>query len=170
MIEKKLKICSVCEKPSILWKSSPKMCRECAVRSVHKSDEYKAKHPKQTFAEAISTPQIKKVSDKKKLEIKESGNYYKKAIGQNIIDNNGKCLCENCKQQIKVPTGRNCCHIIGKGADLTLYYHPLNNFILGKGEVFNECSCGWLFDESGKKDTLNIYAEYLHRKELLNDK
>lgn len=32
MIKTKLKICSACKRESILWKSSPKLCRDCAAK------------------------------------------------------------------------------------------------------------------------------------------
>lgn len=64
MIERKLKICSVCEKPSILWRSSPKMCRQCAVKYANQSMIKHQNH----------VPQIKKTAIKKKFP-KVSGQY-----------------------------------------------------------------------------------------------
>ena len=149
----KLKICSFCGKPSRLWKANPKSCAICWQKNKPKTED-------KTLNKSIA---------KRTESIKESSNYYKKAIAQNIINNKGKCLCDECKQPIKAPTGRNCCHIIGRGANEKLYHHPLNNFILGKGEMFGECSCGAKFDDMGLKSEMNIFKEYEHRRELLNN-
>lgn len=142
----KLKICSFCGKETILWKANPKACKECW-----------AKHKPKVESEA------KKESIKKRTEsIKSSGAYYKRAIGQNIIDNKGKCLCDNCKAVIYPANGSNVSHIISKGSNAALYHHKLNNFIL----CFD---CEQKFSNEGKRSEMNIFKEYEHRKELLNN-
>ena len=72
------------------------------------------------------------MTETKKSEIKESGNYYRLAIALNIIKNKSVCRCDECGSPIKHPTGRNVCHIIGSGANKELYLDKRNNFILGK--------------------------------------
>ena len=61
----KLKICSVCGLPSVLWRSSPALCKNC--------DQRRRNSLKQTMDGLIAKPvkvyqtkQIKKVSDKQK--------------------------------------------------------------------------------------------------------
>ena len=108
------------------------------------------------------------MTETKKSEIKESVNYYRQAIALNIIKNKSVCRCDECGSPIKHPTGRNVCHIIGSGANKELYLDKRNNFILGKGEMFGECNCGWSFDESGEKSEMEIYPKYLEIRETLN--
>jgi len=110
---------------------------------------------------------IPKMTEKKKAEITQDALYYKKAIGENIIKNGGKCRCDECGHEIKMPRGANCCHIVGKGADLTLYHHPLNHFVLGKGEIFGECNCAATFDDKGEKHTMKIYPRFLEIREKI---
>jgi len=66
----KLKICSVCNDPCVLWVSTPKMCRNCAVLSKAKEKQQQARLTQtEDGAEAkvfpvkkYQTVQIKKVS------------------------------------------------------------------------------------------------------------
>lgn len=142
----KLKFCSECGKETVLWKSSPKLCKNCAGKLSPKRES-----------------ESKKDSIKRRTEsIKSSGNYYKKAIAQNIIDNKGKCLCDNCKHEIVTPSGSNVSHIVSKGNNATLYHHELNNFIL----CFD---CEQKFSNEGKRIEMNIFQEIEYRKELLNN-
>lgn len=50
-MQPKLKICSACNKPSILWKSNPKLCKPCAMKAggskpINKVSVSKAKQDK----------------------------------------------------------------------------------------------------------------------------
>ena len=149
----KVKYCSECGFPKI-W--SKNLCRTC----YYKSDHYKNKHP--TFNKPQLPHPIKKVSDKRSGQITENKKYYKRAIGENIIKNKGKCRCENCNVEIYPASGSNVSHIIGKGANSALYLHPLNHFIL--------CfECEQMFSNEGKRSEMKIFAEYEHRRELLNN-
>lgn len=64
--------------------------------------------------------------------------------------------------------GRAVCHIISGGANGALYLEPENHFVLGRGELFGECNCGWKFDESGERETMKIWPVAAERIERLN--
>jgi len=149
VITRKLKPCKGCDKLSYIWARGK--CKPCAL---------KEKPPKK----------IQPVSEKKKQEIKTSNQYYRWAIDKNIIKNKGVCRCDECGEEIKSPSGRNICHIVSGGANKALYLEPINHFILGKGETFGECSCGWKYDESGEKEKMNIYPRHVEVREILNNK
>jgi len=38
-MERKLKICSDCGKPSVLWRSTPKLCKDCAMKPENKKKD-----------------------------------------------------------------------------------------------------------------------------------
>lgn len=101
-----------------------------------------------------------KISDKQSDKIKVDREYYAKAIHANIVKNKGKCKCDECGHKIDYPIGRNVAHLIGKGANLALYHDIRNHVILGKGEMFNECNCLWILDESGEWEKMKL-AEHI---------
>lgn len=148
------KQCSKCGYVGKLWRSKPPLCKNCAM----KADMMLA--PKKT-----RQPIKKKPVDKEKLG--ERNEYYKRAIFANMKRNGGICRCDECGHEIRYPTGRNVAHIVGSGANETLYLIPENNFILGKGEMFRECNCLSVFDDQGKKHTMKIYPIYVERHERL---
>lgn len=90
--------------------------------------------------------------------------FYKAMINRNIQRNQGVCRCDNCKREIQRPIGRNVAHIISKGADSSLYLNPLNHFILGRGEIFDQCDCLEEFDNGIHRQEMNIYEESERRK------
>ena len=113
-----------------------------------------------THSHRLKPTPIKKMTDKKKDELKENRNYYRQSIGSNIIKNSGKCLCDNCKSVIPAPSGSNVSHILSKGSYSSMYHHPMNHFIF--------CwKCEQEFSNEGKRDTMAIYEAYLKRKEYL---
>lgn len=112
--------------------------------------------------------QIRKRSEKKTKEIKESQQYYKLAIAMNILKNNGVLRCDECGHSIPIPKpgkGSNVCHIVSQGANPRVYLDIKNHVILGEG-LPGQCNCKWVFDESGKRHTMKIYA----RTEEIRDK
>lgn len=115
---------------------------------------------------AIRKTVLKPIIDKEAITANKS--YYAKAIFANIERNKGKCRCDECGREIKTPTGRNVCHIIGKGANTALYHDIRNHLILGKGEIHDECNCGWLFDESGRWHEMKVAEHVKQIKEQLN--
>lgn len=58
----KLKICSSCQKECYLWKSSPKLCRECAMKSATQIGNYK-------LTTKVVSSDIKSVEKKKRKAI-----------------------------------------------------------------------------------------------------
>lgn len=102
---------------------------------------------------------IKKISQKQKNRIKENKSYYQERIVENQNKNKGVCICENCGSVIPFPKGINVSHIISGGANLTLYHHPLNCFILCK-----PCEHIWTNQDKTK---MFIYEESEKRKELI---
>lgn len=108
---------------------------------------------------------LKKISEKKQDQIMTDRQYYAKAILNNITTNKGKVRCEECGQVITTPTGRNVHHIIAGSTDRKLYHDIRNHFILGKGEIFNECNCGPTFDNTTKPMKIRAIAE--ERKEMM---
>ena len=117
----------------------------------------------------LKSTALKKAPSPKKVEqIAENKQYYAKAIHANIIKNKGKCRCDECGHEIRNPIGRNVAHIIGKGANTTLYHDMRNHLILGKGEMFGECNCLWEFDESGYWEDMNVASHVKQVKETLN--
>lgn len=64
MIKPKLKICSVCEKSSYLWKSSPPMCKNCAGKS-----KIENVTPEPKLKEYFIKNEISPMSDKRKKEL-----------------------------------------------------------------------------------------------------
>src|SRR6478609_4313013 len=99
----------------------------------------------------------KKSSERQKVAISENKAYYARAIAANIIKNKGVCRCDECGMEIKSPSGRSVCHIISAALNKALYHEPENYVILGRGPLFNECKCGWKFDESGRADEMKIW-------------
>ena len=47
-IKRKLKICSVCQDPCILWKANPPMCKNCAQMEMAKNEAKSCSVPKRT--------------------------------------------------------------------------------------------------------------------------
>ena len=118
-----------------------------------KSGYLKGHHPDDT------KKPIKKVSEKGKVKIKESNDYYRMAIGMNIVKNKGKCICEECGEEILSPVGANVSHIISKGANPALYTNKLNHKIL--------CFKHHQMWETGDRKSMKIYEESINIKEQL---
>jgi hypothetical protein len=146
-MERKLKECSVCKKPSILWKSNPKMCKDCA---------RKAKPKGETITQA-------------EKEFKKELNVF--FASQTLVM---PFLCDNCKQPLHAFTAfeKRCCiaHILEKKKFTTVAVHPQNKlFLCAKG------GCHHKYDNSTAKERseMNIYPlaveRYNNFKELLTE-
>lgn len=87
----KLKICSICERETVLWKSSPKLCKNCWLK-IKASEPSKSKSctliPKSTKSLAY---RIKSVSDKKLAELKEY-----RVVRDRYLKNNPICEYNGC--------------------------------------------------------------------------
>jgi hypothetical protein len=81
--------------------------------------------------------------------------YYNQSIAANAAKNNGDVTCEECGLIIPYATGRNVCHVIGKGAEIRLYHHPENHFIL--------CHTHAAQEETHHKKNMRIYPEWLEK-------
>jgi len=141
-----------CNKRGLIATNSRRLCQKC--ESIRKA----------------AAP-IRRITEKKKMEIKASNKYYADTIAKNMKRNNGTCLCDNCNEKINDPLnakGSIVCHILSSGANKALYLNPLNSWILGRGELFRECNCKWQFDESRKREDMNIYRETQARIIALN--
>jgi len=134
----KLKQCSKCGKTTKLWKANPPLCKYCSSGGV----------------------KIAKITEKKKDFIKMSKAYYSLAITKNKLSNGGKCICEECGNEIKSPSGRNVSHIISGGSNIALYLEPTNNFILCA-----KCENIWT---NISPSSMKIWGEAQERKEKLN--
>lgn len=88
-MERKLKICSDCKKPSVLWKSNPKLCKSCAGK-----------------------PKYQKVK-KDKLEVKQGLNVF---FANQALQ--FPFACENCNQPLNARSSwdkrKSTCHILPK--------------------------------------------------------
>jgi len=97
---------------------------------------------------------IKKVSAKQAVHIEISKKYYAKKIADNILQNRGKCLCENCDDEIRNPTGRNVSHVIGSGGNKALYHEEENSFVL-----CDRCEDQWTDNNGGEKTEMRIFPK-----------
>jgi hypothetical protein len=141
-MERKLKECSVCKKPSILWKSNPKMCKDCAG---------KAKPKGETITQA-------------EKEFKKELNVF--FASQTLVM---PYLCDNCNQLLKAfnTFERRACiaHIIPKSGKQavgfpTVATHPQNKlFLCAKGGCHNS------WDNKGAEDRagMNCYQLAIER-------
>lgn len=168
MVENKKGICdgrggryNHCGKERYIYTKSRGQCQECA--RVYQEDKKK----KRVNIKSVSSNKAQKLIEKAE-RIKKNNEYYIWAINENIKRNNGVCRCDNCREKIYSPTGSNVSHIVGQGANGTLYYHPINHFIFGSSKKYDKCNCEEKFSDMGKRDTMAIYPIFLERQELLN--
>jgi hypothetical protein len=87
----KLKICSFCNKETILWKANPKACKQCWLQ--YKAQE-SSSHPKEynvSKTKQSRSYRIKSVSDKKLAELKEY-----RVVRDGYLKNNPICEYPNC--------------------------------------------------------------------------
>ena len=132
MIQPKLKICSSCGKECYLWKSNPKLCKDCAMKIKSKETGQTSKMP---------TP-IKRVSDKRaKLDqlYNVAAALYKKT--------NTKCMAK-----LKGCTGlTNHVHHLFSGASRSKYYLDQREWI----GVCNNCH-HQIHDVLGMDELINL--------------
>jgi hypothetical protein len=102
-------------------------------------------------------PKPKKTKPPKNMA--ENKKYYAQRIVANMIKNKGKCICENCDDEIKKPIGRNVSHVIGAGANITLYHEAENSFVLCL-----RCERIWTDGTEGGKTKMRIYEDSEERR------
>lgn len=107
-MERKLKICSDCQKPSVLWRSTPKLCKQCA-----------------------SKPKHQKVN-KAKMEVKQGLNVF---FANQALQ--FPASCENCNQPLHARSSFErrmmTCHILPKtthGGFPIVSTHPENRMFM----------------------------------------
>ena len=89
----KLKICSICNKETYLWKSKPASCKECWLKIKAQEQSSEPKSYKTAKKKESRSYRIKSVSDKKLVELKE---YRKKRDA--FMKANKICQFPNCKE------------------------------------------------------------------------
>lgn len=150
-MERKKKICTCgCGQEGYYW-----------IRGFLKGHSPKEKGGRVSFKKTISPKRVEKINEDK--------NYYRQAIARNIVANKGKCLCDECGDEISNAKGSNVSHIISKGANPVLYHDMDNHFILCNN-LKDKGKCEQLFSDEGKRSTMKIYPIFLERKEMLNRK
>lgn len=89
----KLKICSICNKETYLWKSKPASCRSCWFKIKAQGESSEPKSYKTAKNKESRSYRIKSVSDKKLVELKE---YRKKRDA--FMKANKVCQFPDCKE------------------------------------------------------------------------
>lgn len=143
-MERKLKICSDCQKPSILWKSNPKLCKSCAGKPKHQK-------PK-----------------KEKMEVKKGLNVFFASQALQFPSH-----CENCERPLLPYTSfdkrKMTCHILPKtahGGFPSVAIHPSNR-------IFMCCDDGcyghgkWDNGDASDRIKMNVYNLAIERFEAL---
>lgn len=107
-MERKLKICSDCGKPSVLWRSTPKLCKDCAMKPGNQKKD------------------LKKIQVKKELNVF----FAKQAL---VFPER----CEECDERLNGYTmfdrRKSTCHILPKtahGGFPSVATHPANKMFL----------------------------------------
>lgn len=115
-------------------------------------------YPKK-FRPVKEKKRLRQISEKRAAKIKEEKEYYSVVIADKRDKKSGKWFCEECENEIKMPTGRNVSHIISKGANPNLYLDERNNCLLCA-----ECHWGYEF---GDRTTMKIYERTEKIRETL---
>jgi hypothetical protein len=131
VIATKLKICSVCEKPSRLWRSSPKLCKNCAA----------TQKPISRVSKTLTS------KGDNKYQAKRDMNLFLAEMVERIPER-----CQNCDEKfIWMPLHQRkclCAHILPKG-------EKNGNFFSVKTDpdnIFYLCvqnGCHWAYDTKG---------------------
>jgi hypothetical protein len=154
MLRKK-KVCKCgCGRDGYIWAKG--MLKDC----------YNRLHPPKPIKKSALK---QKLSPERSDKIKVDRDYYAKSIHANIVKNKGFCRCDECCERIRNPTGRNVAHLIGKGANLALYHDRRNHVILGKGDIYGECNCLWMLDESGEWEKMKLADHIKQVKQQLTN-
>lgn len=162
-MQTKLKICSDCGKPSVLWKSNPKLCKNCAgkVKAQEQGGNRISRLPKQLTEEEKHHKDLVNAMFK----------------GQALIM---PINCMNCKKPLRAVKefAKRCvtAHILPKAEFPEIASEKLNTFFLGAA-LIGVCSCHDDWDRKGKqyRTTMKIYPEAIERFETelqkcLNDR
>lgn len=169
----KLKICSVCGDPCVLWVSNPKMCKNCAGRAKAEQErqqsltQTKDGQPAKLFK--YQTSIIRKAKSLTVDQINE------KVALNNFFDGQGRQVperCENCNLKLNAfsSSAKRCvtAHILPKNDNdfPSVAVHPDNRMFLGFG-LFSDCNCHDLWDkrDAAARKTMHCYGLALLRVE-----
>jgi hypothetical protein len=170
MINQKLKICSVCEKPSVLWKSTPKLCKNCAMRAKNTLVQTESGKEATPF-KAYRTAEIKKAKSltadqtNKKVEL----DIFFKAQAELV-----PLRCLNCNRLLNAfnAWAKKCvtAHILPKVIFESVAANMDNVMFLGCG-LFSECNChaDWDNRDAEARKQMSCYPIALSRVELFYD-
>lgn len=188
----KVKVCSSCDKivPK-LWKSSPALCKDCAMRIKAKEAVSKQKTEIRTITwdenesmELINVEAGDEITVSnagkyvtctiKRKPVKKSGDEYKEFFESLTIPER----CEECNQVLLAFNnfGRRCvsAHILNKASFKSVAKHPDNILYLG-ASILGACSCHNFYDSCiENRKSMRVYKVALARlesfKHLLTDK
>lgn len=90
MIKTKLKTCSNCNELTVLWKSSPKLCKDCYYKLKSKG-EIKTSKSLSSVKSKVSAGKIKSISDKRLLALKEY-----RVVRDKYLKDNPICEFQGC--------------------------------------------------------------------------
>lgn len=150
-MERKLKICSDCGKPSVLWRSTPKLCKSCAGKPKHQKVK------------------------KEKMEVKQGLNVFFASQALQFPSN-----CENCNHPLNPYTSfdkrKMIAHILpktGNGGFPSVAIHPQNRMFLCCMEG-NWCHEKWDQGDASDRIKMPVYSLAIERfeafKSLLSTK
>lgn len=184
-MQTKLKICSICLVPSILWKASPKLCKGCAGKIASKAaaekskGAYKQSNLTQTESGKVAKPFKYQTSITKRVKsltvdeiIKKAGiNEFFKLQALQVPER-----CENCNLLLRAhsDTAKRfvTAHILPKNDREfpTVATHPMNRMFLGFG-LFSDCNCHDLWDkrDAEARKLMACYPVALERAQTFYD-
>lgn len=186
----KVKVCSSCDKTGPLWKSSPALCKDCAMR-------IKAKESR-PFSFKGEPPIVNVPTDEPSYIIMPSGNVYSVRVGKYETSSIKKKpvkthkdeykeffesltipeRCEECNQQLLAFNnfGRRACsaHILPKSKFKSVAKHPDNILFMG-ASLLGACDCHDKWDRSiDSRKSMRVYQRAVDRiyslRNLLTDK
>lgn len=167
----KLKICSVCGDPCVLWVSNPKMCKNCAGR--FKAEQERQQALTQTEDGQPAKPFKYQTSIIRKAKSLTVDQINEKAAKNNFYNEQGRQVperCENCNLKLnafsrwakKFVTA----HIVPKAVFESVATHPDNRMFLGVN-MFSDCGCHaeWDNSDADHRKQMHCYSLALLRAE-----
>lgn len=172
----KIKTCSSCDKivPK-LWKSSPQLCKDCAMRI-----KAKEAHVENYLSNVAISPWLEKTKQKyatatiKRKPVTTHKDEYKEFFESLTIPER----CEECNQQLLAFNnfGRRCVssHILPKSTFKSVAKHPDNILFMG-ASLLGACDCHDKWDRSiESRKSMRVYQMAVDRiysiRNLLTDK
>lgn len=146
----KLKVCSVCKSECQLWKSSPKLCKGCAMK---------------TYKPLVSKPKV--LTDEEKQFKADKNDFFSK-VAETMPFN-----CMNCNRPLYAfnKFAKRCvsAHILPKAHFESIATNEDNILFLGSDLILG-CGCHDFYDASmAKRTSMKIYPLVLERFETLKN-